>query len=109
MKRKTPLPYGALIGAHIRDLRIERGMSMHAMHKLGGPTPSQISCIERGKSDFNIETLVQIARTLGVFPAELLPNELFDALKWGVEVRDEPGPIPERPKPWHWKNKRNTQ
>jgi transcriptional regulator with XRE-family HTH domain len=107
MKRKTPLLYGPLIGAHIRDLRLERGMSLHGMHKLGGPTPSQISCIERGKSDFNIETLVQIAKTLGVLPAELLPNELFDAVKWGVEVRAEP--TPERPKPWHWKNKRNTQ
>lgn len=108
MKRKTPLCYGALIGAHIRDLRIERGLSMHGLHKLGGPTPSQMSCIERGKSDFNIETLVQIARTLGVLPAELLTNELFDALKLGVEVRDEPERTSERPKPWHWKSKRKT-
>jgi transcriptional regulator with XRE-family HTH domain len=107
MKRKTPLPYGALIGAHLCDLRLERGMSLHGIHKLGGPTPSQISCIERGKSDFNIETLFQIANTFGVFPAELLPYELFDAVKWGVEVRAEP--TPERPKPWHWKNQRKSQ
>lgn len=109
MKRKTPLLYGPLIGAHIRDLRIERGMSLHGLHKLGGPTPSQMSCIERGKSDFTVETLFQIANTFGVFPAELLPNELFDAVKWGVEVRDEPERTSERPKPWHWKNKRNAQ
>lgn len=32
MKRKTPLLYGPLIGAHMRDLRIERGMSLHGLH-----------------------------------------------------------------------------
>jgi len=77
-KPKFPTGIPVLVGAHIRDLRIARDLSLKKMHKLGGPTPSAMSVIERGKADFTIGTLIQIAKVLGVYPSALLPDELFD-------------------------------
>ena len=79
MKRTKPLIVPAKVGAHIRDLRLEKGLSLRRVRRLGGPTQSQMSAIERGKSSFTVETLVQIAAALSVRPAELLPDELFPA------------------------------
>ena len=95
-KPKNPIGIPALVGAHIRDLRLAKRFSLKTFHKAGGPTQSTMSAIENGKNGFEVKTLIQIARTLGVLPAELLPNALFEALKWGAIV-DEP-PTPPKPK-----------
>jgi transcriptional regulator with XRE-family HTH domain len=79
MKRNKPLVIPAKVGSYIRDIRLAKGLSLRRVRRLGGPTQSQMSAIERGKSSFTVETLVQIAAALSVRPAELLPDELFPA------------------------------
>lgn len=76
-KPKFPTMIPALVGAHIRDLRLAKPLSLRQVESLGGPTPSQMSVIERGKSDFTIGSLIKIAKVLDVHPSALLPDELF--------------------------------
>ena len=95
-QKPTGIP--SFVGTTIRDLRLAKRFSLKTFHKAGGPTQSTMSAIENGKSDFTVGTLLQIAKTLGVHPGELLPDALFEALKWGALV-DEPPPPPTPKKP----------
>ena len=99
MKRNKPLVIPAKVGSYIRDIRLAKGLSLRRVRRLGGPTQSQMSAIERGKSSFTVETLVQIAAALSVRPAELLPDELFPALPAEVpkQVRPQPSPPSQAP------------
>lgn len=56
----------------MRDFRLERGLSLVQLHKLGGPSPSQMSCIERGQVDFTVETIVRVALALNMRPFQML-------------------------------------
>lgn len=81
-KPKKPTGIPPFVGANIRDLRLKKTLSLKKLHKQGGPTPSTMSAIENGKSGFDVGTLIQIARALGVLPSKLLPDDLFEALTW---------------------------
>ena len=81
-KPKKPTGIPAFVGEHIRALRLEKGFSLKTFHKAGGPTQSTMSALENGKNGFEVETLIQIARVLGVLPSKLLPDDLFEALTW---------------------------
>jgi len=54
------------VGAHIRELRELRGMSVTELGRQVGVTKSQISQIERGTSNASIPVLRAIAKALGV-------------------------------------------
>lgn len=54
------------VGAHIRELRERRGMSVTELGRQVGVTKSQISQIERGTSNASIPVLRAIAKALGV-------------------------------------------
>ncbi len=54
------------IGAHIRALREQRGMSVTELGRRTGVTKSQISQIERGGSNPSLPVLRAIAKALGV-------------------------------------------
>jgi transcriptional regulator with XRE-family HTH domain len=54
------------VGAHIRRLREQRGMSVTELARQVGVTKSQISQIERGSSNASIPVLRAIAKALGV-------------------------------------------
>lgn len=54
------------VGAHIRELRERRGMSVTELGRQVGVTKGQISQIERGTSNASIPVLRAIAKTLGV-------------------------------------------
>lgn len=54
------------VGAHIRALREQRGMSVTELGRQVGVTKSQISQIERGNSNASIPVLRAIAKALGV-------------------------------------------
>jgi transcriptional regulator with XRE-family HTH domain len=65
------------LGARMRDLRLERGMSLARLHQCGGLTPSQMSSIERGLVQVTMGTVNAVAQALGmpVFLVLLLPDE----------------------------------
>lgn len=60
------------IGARIRQLRRERGLTTQQLAEKVGVTQSQISQIETGKSAASIVTLFRLARALGMSLSEAL-------------------------------------
>lgn len=76
-------PFAARFGARMRDLRLERGISLATLRKAGGLTPSQMSSAERGRVSVTIGTLAAVAKALGVPPFVLLAfpeNDAFAAV-----------------------------
>ncbi len=65
------------VGARMRDLRLERQMSLVHMQKCGGLTPSQMSSVERGRVQVTLGTVVSVAKALEMptFMVLLLPDE----------------------------------
>ena len=74
-KRHNDLTLAAEVGARMREFRLARGLSLVQLHERGGPTPSQMSMIERGKVDFKVVTICYVADALGVHPWQLLTND----------------------------------
>ena len=76
-RRSTPEPIAAKVGARIRELRQERGMSLAALAEAAGLSKGHMSSVERGLVLITVGTVVATARALGVppfvlamFPAE---------------------------------------
>lgn len=65
------------LGARMRDLRLEKKMSLVKMQQSGGLTPSQMSSIERGHVQVTLGTVVSVAKALEMptFMVLLLPDE----------------------------------
>jgi transcriptional regulator with XRE-family HTH domain len=55
----------------MRDLRLERGLSLASLREAGGLTPSQMSSAERGRVQVTMGTVTSVARALGL-PAFVL-------------------------------------
>jgi len=76
-RRTEAKPFCLKVGARIRELRQERGMSLHDLAVAGAMSKGHLSSIEQGLAAITIETLERIARALGVpslciitFPAD---------------------------------------
>lgn len=65
------------LGARMRDLRLEKRMSLAQMQQRGGLTPSQMSSVERGRVQVTLGTVVSVAMALEMptFMVLLLPDE----------------------------------
>jgi transcriptional regulator with XRE-family HTH domain len=69
MKNKPPLsqpPTDVNVGRHLRELRIERGISIRALAEQSGLNVNTLSLIENGKTSPSVSTLQQVAAALGV-------------------------------------------
>ena len=60
------------MGANVRRLRLEQQLSQMALSERTGLHLTEISRLERGMRDPQLETIVRVARGLGVAPAKLL-------------------------------------
>ena len=78
MEPKSPHPLDVLVGARVRTARMARGMSQAALAENLGITFQQIQKYERGANRISASKLIEIARALGLPPAELL-RDLGDA------------------------------
>lgn len=78
-------PFAARLGARMRDLRLERGISLALLKQAGGLTPSQMSSAERGRVLVTVGTVAAVANALGVPPFLLLAFPEEDALAAVVE------------------------
>lgn len=67
------------IGERIRELRNDRGMTQKELGERAGIAEPTIRRYELGKLNPKFETVQKIAKALGVFYFELLPEELLDA------------------------------
>ena len=54
------------IGARVRELREERGLSLRGLAELCGISPNTVSLIERGASSPSVDTLQNLARGLEI-------------------------------------------
>jgi plasmid maintenance system antidote protein VapI len=61
-----------VVGERVRDLRIERGVSLRKFALENDFNPNVISRIERGDHNITLETLLRLSRALKTTPAELL-------------------------------------
>ncbi len=76
-RRSTPEPIAAKVGARIRELRQERGMSLAALAKAAGLSRGHMSSVERGLVLITVSTVVATARALAVppFVLAMFPDE----------------------------------
>ncbi|MDI1442420.1 helix-turn-helix transcriptional regulator [Polyangium sp. 6x1] len=70
-RRTTPSPGAAKVGARIRDLRLERGLSLQQVAEAGQLSKGHLSSIEHGLAAITIETLERIARGLDLLAMDL--------------------------------------
>ncbi|WP_353988661.1 helix-turn-helix domain-containing protein [Ruicaihuangia caeni] len=64
-----------LVGRRIRQLRLDRGMTLEALGEAIGRAASQVSVLENGKREPRLGDLQRVARALGVTLEALLSRE----------------------------------
>ena len=62
------------LGARIRELRLQRGLSQEKLAELCGLNRSYIGEIERGRANITLATLVTIAQQLQTTASELFED-----------------------------------
>ena len=65
-------PEYAVIGDHLREVRLGRGLSLRALAGRVGVSPSLISQVETGRARPSVRTLYAIVSELGISLDELL-------------------------------------
>lgn len=60
------------LGAVVKRLRVERGLSQEALDGIAGLHANHIGGIERGERNLTLATLFKLAEALGARPSELL-------------------------------------
>lgn len=63
---------GRIIGERVRELRIERGISLRQFSADHDFNFNALSRIERGDHNMTLDTVFRLCRALGVTPVELL-------------------------------------
>lgn len=69
------------IGLRIKHLREERKISQSALGEAIGVSYQQVQKYEKGISPITVERLQQIAKALGIAPADFLVNKFEDTVK----------------------------
>ncbi|MDI1476424.1 helix-turn-helix transcriptional regulator [Polyangium sp. y55x31] len=73
-RRQVTSPLLIEIGARIRNIRLEQGMSLDQLAKRSGVAKGNLSSAEHGRVNITVETCLKIAAALGVSAGELLPE-----------------------------------
>lgn len=66
------------IGAKIRDLRTQHGMTLQKLGSVTNLSPSMLSLVERGRASPSIGSLIAIAQALGATLSHLLQDATAD-------------------------------
>ena len=64
----------ARFGEKLRSARQRVGLSQEALGALAGIHRTYIGAVERGERNPSLDNIYRLARTLGVEPAELMPE-----------------------------------
>src|SRR6478735_10244113 len=89
-------PEYAVIGDHLRQVRLARGLSLRALAGRVGVSPSLISQVETGRARPSVRTLYAIASELRISLDELL---FPDAAQEPIEA-EGPATDPDAPTAW---------
>jgi len=73
-----------ILGATMKAFREKQGLSRYALAQRSGMDPSWLRRFESGKSGIRVETLLILAKALGVPAAELV-----DAMEKAVEIAQD--------------------
>ncbi|HEX5079420.1 MAG TPA: cupin domain-containing protein [Geminicoccaceae bacterium] len=65
----------ATIGARIRQFRTQKGLTLQALGRVTGLSPSMLSLVERGKTSPSIGTLIVVCSALEVHMSDLVAVE----------------------------------
>ena len=65
-RRATPDPLAIKLGTRIRDLRLEKNMSLDQLAAASGVAKGHLSSVEHGRTVINVSTADKIARGLGM-------------------------------------------
>ncbi|MDI1437102.1 helix-turn-helix domain-containing protein [Polyangium sorediatum] len=87
-RRRTTHPFLIALGARVRDLRLDRQMTLSDLADASGVTKGALSSIENGRVNFTIETCVKIAVGLGLRVKDVIPASLEDLL--GIDQESGP-------------------
>lgn len=71
-------PLAIEVGARIRAVRLERGLTGAELSRRLGVPSTALTAWERGRVVPSVRTLLSLASALGVAPAELLGAEIVD-------------------------------
>ncbi|MDI3291466.1 helix-turn-helix transcriptional regulator [Polyangium sp. 15x6] len=73
-RRQTTHPLLTAFGARVRDLRLDRKMSLADLAETSGVRKGALSSIENGRVNVTIETCVRIAMGLGIGVEDMIPK-----------------------------------
>jgi transcriptional regulator with XRE-family HTH domain len=79
----TVAPTAARLGAALRAVRTNRGLSQGELARLAGVSPSAISQAERGQRGLSLETLLELTTRLNITLDELLRGQVAPGYRLG--------------------------
>lgn len=85
-RRVTPTSFTAKVGARIRELRVERGMSLAELADAGFLSKGHLSNVERGLAAITTATIERLAQALGLAPLFLFTFPADDELAEVAEL-----------------------
>jgi transcriptional regulator with XRE-family HTH domain len=71
-RRTTPDPFATQVGARIRELRLERGMSLAQLADASALSKGHLSSVEHGLAAITIQTIERLARGFDLPPLYVL-------------------------------------
>jgi len=76
MTKPSALPYASALGARLRSIRVQQGLSLHAVERKsnGRWKAVVVGSYERGSRAVTVQRLAELAEFYGVPVAELLPG-----------------------------------
>ena len=77
-RRTEPDAQTAKIGARLRELRLERNMSLSELAEVSDVAKGHLSSIEHGLAAITIQTISRLAKGLGLPPLYLLASPADD-------------------------------
>ncbi len=85
-RRSEPEPFAQLVGARIRELRLERNMSLAALADASALSKGHLSSVEHGLAAITIQTIERLAQGFEIPPLYLLTFAAQDERAHAVEL-----------------------
>lgn len=95
-RRTRPDPVCQMLGARVRELRQERGLSLNQLTVACGESQGHLSNIENGLVNVTVGTLVKIANGLGTTPGVVMCTGNSELEKFVEEFRALPAKVQRR-------------